>query len=322
MAEYERQHDVPQGHLRLFTSNASKTRIWQFDKVSGARQEVGIRDAAVAKHTYSFKNANGSQNIEMEHFLKNIEDRGLGAIKRFKFREELTTEQQWNVARYVAVMVRRPRILVQHFRADAVNFFNEEWHDRWLQQQISEIEDNSTGAEATEAREAIRAGRFAADANAIQKAQIRAWEKTLDKGAAYVLDMEWKVQDAAQSYFFITGDAPAIMRPDSEYYDSVPERWPTSGEYAELIMPISSKRLFIAHHRRRLTTGKASKSRIFEINKLLIRRAHRFVYLKAKTTGFLQLFEENRQFVAPVPDFEGFKEEFRSRMLTASNSPN
>ncbi|MFZ2189707.1 MAG: DUF4238 domain-containing protein [Candidatus Magasanikiibacteriota bacterium] len=68
----KRHHFIPEVIQKHFTSDPNKIFIWRFDKNLKIMTEISIKDNALEKHLYSYKNINGTNItlIEDEFFAK------------------------------------------------------------------------------------------------------------------------------------------------------------------------------------------------------------------------------------------------------------
>ncbi len=66
MTQRTRHHYVPRVTQKYFTDDPNKTLIWRFDKTKKIMEEISIKDNAVVKQLYSYKNDNGINVTEVE----------------------------------------------------------------------------------------------------------------------------------------------------------------------------------------------------------------------------------------------------------------
>ena len=83
--EPKRHHYVPQSYLQNFAAigGVGPNRICVYDKSTGAAQIRPIKNTAVIGQYYTFKDATGQPNTELERFFASVESRAAAIIRRW-----------------------------------------------------------------------------------------------------------------------------------------------------------------------------------------------------------------------------------------------
>jgi hypothetical protein len=115
MAEYKRQHTITKSYLRRFLSSDAGNMLCQYDKQNQSVCRVKCEDATVGKYVYSFQNRDGSWNHQGEQFLSQIESAAGPLLSKLELGQPLSDYERYQIGLFIAAMVRRPRVLMDHF---------------------------------------------------------------------------------------------------------------------------------------------------------------------------------------------------------------
>jgi hypothetical protein len=101
------QHYVPQLHLRYFGD--SKGRLWEYDKQSHRCTRRAIKEVAAERDYYSFEDANGEINHQVDANLQKLESEAAGPLKRLVEGAALSAQDRFQISTLIALLyVRTP----------------------------------------------------------------------------------------------------------------------------------------------------------------------------------------------------------------------
>src|SRR5436305_1010969 len=102
MAEYERQHYLPQFYLRGFTDPGKQGHVWAYRSFDPQWKLRGVGVTAQERYYYSFIDETGRHNHSIEKALQRIEMLIAPALKKLtETSDPLTTDERMAVARMV-----------------------------------------------------------------------------------------------------------------------------------------------------------------------------------------------------------------------------
>lgn len=156
--------------------------------------------------------------------------------------------------------------------------------------------------EIDDARERISAGTAEFSLDVAKRAMLDVWLRAMPRYARIISDMHWQVWKADKGLSFITSDAPAFVRREKNDRDLGVVGVGRADLGAELLFPLSRKAVLLGKHEACKPLQTATKSRVREINALIVRMAHKYVFAAEDLQQYTGLVLQNRHFSMPLPD--------------------
>jgi len=260
------KHYVPQEYLRGFSSDAKRSHIWMFDKVTREWSEPAIRRAAQERDYFA---------ADIEKRLANeIEGPGHIAINKLRTGSTISLADRESLAMYIAVLIMRvPR----------------------KRRKAQELVPSLIAKRLTETREGVedlrtdsntkRIDSVLAELERIERSYSEELPETVEElidspwpsplVLAAVRTMHWRFLDAPGNQFFITSDNPA------HYFDSRG----LGNDDAELTVPLGAQLAIMGTHQG-MASGNlrfaAPAKLVKELNRRQSFAAERFVFSPSK----------------------------------------
>ncbi len=185
---------------------------------------------------------------------------------------------------------------------------------------LPQLQSKFSQSQIDEARQKIDAGDFNASEHAAKKGQLRAWIEHLPDYSQIIANMHWEIWAAEAGEFFLTSDAPASVRRHVHDEDLGVVGLNRSDLKAELTIPLSKTHLLLAKHEPCKPTRRATKTRVRELNALVIRMAHRYVFSHENSSSIDLLVKGNMSFKAPLPNLDEYNKQHDIKYGLRSNS--
>ena len=304
MAEYKNQHTVTKAYLRGFTADDSPNTLSRYDKDSGSCKQSSIESASIKFYAYSTCTPDGQWDHSVEHLLDRIESKALPILKKLNSAPSptLSDDEKYDLALFIGVMLRRAATLIDHLTNDFVQFRNspqrrQQFCDTYLQK----YEGQLRAEQIENVRKAVLDGKFDISPDIAKAEQLAVWESSMPEYARALATMHWQIWKAERGHYFVTSDAPAFIRRHTHEED--PGVVAIADKDAVLTFPLSKTRLLIAKHSHVGGIKKATKTRVRELNSLIIRMTHKHVFAPNCTDAIKQLVLQNKDFSPPLPSF-------------------
>jgi hypothetical protein len=292
-------HFLPRFYLRGFVDPSNGRSLWQYDKQALDIRETTPTDAAVQKHFYSFKRADGTRDTtSVEDALMNIEDQTAPIYRQLLDGEPLDNTKRSVLSYFFALVFTRVPVYragLERFAAAIVKDISHMMSRRGAFDSIAVPSESRE--EIDRAKAALRRGEF----DILVDPQI-SLPAVLGAGkiAPILHAMTWAVIQAPRSTRFITCDNPIV------YVDPKLGRLGPGlvSRSVEVTLPLSTGQALMAGWSREIggvhrTQGRAGGVR--EINRRTAANAGRFVYASERNEGLLRLVRKYRD-VAPRID--------------------
>ena len=277
--------------------------MWRFDKSDGNCEQSSLEKATVKFYAFSFREPDGNWNHQVEQILSQIESKSIPLLQQVQRGRELTMSQKADVALLIATLIRRPAALLDLFKAEMERLVGNRRHQHSLVDSLlPQLRGRFSEAEIEHARKKIDEGYFDRSVDEAKAHHMQVWLSTWPKYVECLTRMHWQIVKSAEG-FFVTSDAPAFVRRHAHDEDPVYIGLGQTDLDIELIFPISNSHLLIARSKPIKAKVKAPKTRVQELNARIMRMSHRYVFSKSCSPELQRLFDNNRHFKAPLPDF-------------------
>jgi hypothetical protein len=143
---------------------------------------------------------------------------------------------------------------------------------------LPELNQRFSENEIESAFEAVHDGTFDDPFDTAKANQMQVWLNSMPKYANTIADMHWQVWKAERQCYFLTSDAPAFVRRHAHDDDVGIVGITLADLNAELTLPITKKSLLIAKHTPCKSILRATKTRVRELNSLIVRMANKHVF--------------------------------------------
>lgn len=252
--EPKRHHYVPRWHLKRFSTNAKKPRLWVFAKSRDAFYETAITNAAVINQYYRWDSGEALAGV-VEQGLAALDARAAEVLPRFERGQELRGTEPNVVAAYVATQRARVPVIRESIQAlvEAVGTYSAE--QTLASQDEDEMFEKALGAGRVKTREEFDQLRHES-IEAIRERRVKVTMEPImnfsfhmqgtEQLAWFIEGMSWLVLEAAPGSEFVISDNPVTLR------SSAPEvaGWPPAfgDPDVEVALPVSRRALFRLSH--------------------------------------------------------------------------
>jgi hypothetical protein len=309
LGNYKNQHTITKAYLRGFASEATPNTLWRYDKVDGQARKKNVEKATVKFHAYSFREPDGRWNHDVERILGEIETQALPLLPKLQSGESLNDVEKSRLGTFIAVLLRRPAALLEHFEREVCRRTNNrDAQLALIESMMPELQQKFSPQEIELAFRAVEEGTFDISFDAAKAAQMRVWVNSIPRYSKSIATMQWEVWKAERTLSFVTSDAPAFVRRHAHDEDIGVVGVERSDLNAELTFPISKRSLLVAKHSPCKPMRKATKTRVQELNALVIRMAHKHVFASSQSESLERMVLENNSFSCPLPDFSSVRE--------------
>lgn len=307
MSGIKNQHTVTKAYLRRFADPSAPNSLWRFDKTNGSCEIKSVEKATVKFWAYSFLDSNGQWNDSVERLLSTIESDALPLLPKLEAGNQMTADERFDLSLFFAAMIRRPAALIDHLSEQFLKHRNDKKRLlSFFESLLPELQLKFSQSQIDEARQQIVAGEFNASEHTAKKGQLRAWIEHLPNYSQIIANMHWEIWTAAAGHCFVTSDAPAFVRRHAHDEDLGVVGINRADLNAELTIPLSRTRLLLAKHKPSKPTRRATKTRVRELNALIVRMAHRYVFSHENSSSIGRLVQENMTFKAPLPNLDEY----------------
>jgi hypothetical protein len=309
VGDYKNQHTITKSYLRGFASESSPNTLWRYEKADGSARQKSVDKATVKFYAYSFREPDGRWNHDVERILGQIEMQALPLLPKLESGEPLEEAEKLCLALLIAVLIRRPAALLDQFEQEIMRRTNNrDAQLALIESMLPELQQKFSPEEIETAYEAVDQGRFDISFDSAKAAQMRVWINSMPRYSQTVASMHWEVWRADRGLAFVTSDAPAFVRRHAHDEDFGIVGITRSDLNAELTFPISKRSLLVTKHSRCKPTQKATKTRVQELNALIIRMAHKHVFAPQQSASLKHLILQNNSFSSPLPDFSDVRQ--------------
>jgi hypothetical protein len=124
----KRHHIVPLHYLKGFTIENSPEYIWRYEKYKKYPIELNLKDAAVEKYYYSYKNVDGVIDYDtIENYLaEDIENPAVPVLNKLRNKQHINDDEKYRLSRYMAIMLKRVPKHRQKIKIMSPKVFEEE----------------------------------------------------------------------------------------------------------------------------------------------------------------------------------------------------
>jgi hypothetical protein len=309
MGEYKNQHTVTAAYLRGFAADDFPNSLWRYDKADGSCRKSNIDRASVKFYAYSFRDKDGKWNHDVEKLLGQIESLALPLLPKLEAGSLLTETEKNHLSYFIGVMMRRSGALLDHFRKEISEYMNDRARQlAFIDGMMPELQKRFSPDEIEFAKRKIEDGEFDVSHDIAKAGQLDVWLKSIPRYAQTLAYMHWQIWQADSGCNFVTSDAPAFVRRHAHDEDLGIVGIARADLGAELTFPVSKKSLLVAKHTPCKAVEKATKTRVRELNSLIIRMAHEHIFAMENSPSLTCLVTQNKGFAIPLPDFSGVRE--------------
>ncbi|GAA5507656.1 DUF4238 domain-containing protein [Novipirellula caenicola] len=300
------QHTVPKMFLSAFACEENENQIFQYSRESLDVFPVAIRKATVQNHAYSIPDHPLVHELFLEDSFMKLESEAslpLLKLRRGERIESLKKVERYRISELFAVQFKRTTAMLQHRDSHASDFARPEntlayieKHHADLEKRFGQLEVDKLINRTIETGMGLNVPR--------QQTLLHAFIG-LPRLTDTIFRMNWRIERAPCNQFFVTSDNPVFVRRRGRPRDTHLVGFERDDLGAEVYVALSPSKFLIASWDTPRTRKSASSSRVFELNRLTVLMANRFVYASRKLPSVMELLVMEQDFRLELPDLIG-----------------
>lgn len=288
------QHQVPRFYLEYFTSPAGQ--VWNYDKQTGRAWSASAENTACENYLYSITADDGRRIHDIDDAITDIEDAAAPLFNPLVMGEELSDEQRYDVANFLALMCVRTnffrRIFAEvHGNARMLRDYLIASDDEAFEAQMEGFQA-ARGKISDEQKQNLRARMLDPSESVLQVSHeytLKALE-CHERLVPIFYSMKWSILSAPDRVFFITCDNPLLQFVPPEYHHSFNGTGGFFNQHSEAIFTLSPTHCWVGHWCDNVPRyDEATVERVEFTNELVAGAAERFLYSHAESEPVLAL---------------------------------
>lgn len=258
--------------------------------------QTTVKNTALEKHLYSYKQEDGTRIMDLEDLLGEIEGKAAALFEKLLSGEKIVGQERADLASFFAIMYVRTNSFRRFYAELAMSELQLKMHheaksDEAFERCVRHVEKTEGRPLDDESKHDLRESML--NPAELELAVPKDWTLQAmglhDTLAPVINDMEWSIMIAPEDRFFVTGDTPLVKEVPARF------RNPLLGvgfehEKIEVTFPLSPERCWLGHwDKTHLKVGKLKSINVTAINRIRAVYAERSLYAHKRDSGIFKL---------------------------------